>query len=207
MLKQTNTIHCSQVGKSIAHQAIQFHLKKHIPPLELEKTFQKRRADAVWEEKKIIFEIQLSPLLLQEALSRIQDYSCLGYQVVWILHDRLFNGVKVLPVEKFLRKSCPTYFTNGETFYDQMEVINGKRRLYRGDPLPIDFALPCIPFLEIPWRAWPLHFVGDLHTFCAVQGVEQVRQILKQHLPPSGFRWWLQFIGFRLLEIVSTNPK
>lgn len=191
----------------LAHHQIQRHLKNQIPLLELEKNLGKRRADAVWEERKIVFEIQLSPISLQEVLGRCRDYSSQGYQIVWILHEGVFNGPKVSPAEKYLRKSCPTYFTNGWGIYDQLEVISGRRRLFQGDSLAVEITEPCTPFIKVPDREWPLHFVGDVHTVCATLGAQEVHKILQKHRPAEGFRWWLQFAGLRILELVSTNQK
>jgi hypothetical protein len=207
MLTKTKNIYRPGFGKSVAHEQIQYHLKKQIPSIELEKVIGKRRADAVWEEKKIVFEIQLSSIAHAEVLNRCSDYAASGYHIVWILHEGLFNGPKVTPAEKFLRESQTTYFTNGATIYDQIEVISGKRRLFQGTPLPVQIEVPCTPFLTVPNRTWPLHFVGDVHTFCATHGVEEVRQIIKPYETPNGLRWWLQFIGLRILEFVSTNQK
>lgn len=191
----------------LAHQQIQRHLKNQIPSLELEKNLGKRRADAVWEERKIVFEIQLSPISLQEVLGRCKDYSSHGYQIVWILHEGVFNGHKVSPAERYLRKSYPTYFTNGWMIYDQLEVVSGQRRLFQGEPIPVEIREPCIPFIQVPDRDWPLHFIGDIHTLCATQGVQVVRKILNEHRPAKGFTWWLQFAGLRILELVSTYQK
>jgi hypothetical protein len=207
MLTQKKYVYRRGLGKSVAHGQIQFHLKKQIPSLELEKTLGKRRADAVWEERKIVFEIQFSSITLQEVLNRCRDYSSLGYQIVWILHEGVFNGRKISPAEKFLRASHPTYYTNGGNIYDQIEVVSGRRRLYKGAPLSIEIALPCSPFIQVPDRTWPLHFVGDIHSYCAAHGTQEMEKVLRAHQPARGFRGWLQFAGFRILEFVSTNPK
>ena len=202
MLTETQNKYRRGLGKSVAHGQIQRYLKNQIPSLELEKSLGSRRGDAVWEERKIVFEIQLSPIALAEALSRNRDYALLGYQVVWILHEGVFNGRKVYSAEKTLRASHPTYYSNGAAIYDQIEVISGRRRIYRSEPLPIDITAPCLPFIKIPDRAWPLHFVGDIHTFCATQGAEEVQKILQKNR-----QGWLQFMGLRILEVVSTYPK
>lgn len=194
-------------GTSVAHGQIQCYLKKQIPRLEIEKMIGPRRADAVWEEKKIVFEIQLSPITFREAQARCADYSAAGYETVWILHEAIFNGRTLSPAEQFLRTVRPTYFTNGREIYDQIEVVGGRRRLYKGASLPIEISEPCSPFLKIPARSWPLHFVGDLHTLCAREGVDVVTQTIRKQMPPQGFRGWVQWIGFRILELVSTNQK
>lgn len=207
MLTQTKYINRRGLGKSVAHEEIQGYLKKQIPSLELEKSLGKRRADAVWEERKIVFEIQISPISLQEALDRCTDYASKGYQVVWVLYEGLYNGFKVSPAEKFLRFGCPTYFTNGVIIYDQIEVIRGKKRHFKGEALPVNIAEPCIPFIKVPDRNWPFHFVGDIHTTCATLGVKEVQKIIYQHSPLEGWKWWLHYIGLRILELVSTNQK
>jgi hypothetical protein len=204
MLTQSTPLYRRRLGKSVAHAEIQSHLKKKISSLELEKIVNNRRADACWEEKKIVFEIQLSPLSYDEAIKRSEDYARHGYHIVWILHENVFNRQEISPAEFFLRSSYPTYFTNGALVYDQIEVIKGDTRLYRGDPLPIQLSSPCIPFLKIAGRTWKLHFAGDLHTWCAVHGTKTID---KMHRPARGVRLWLQWMGFRILEFVSRNPK
>lgn len=194
-------------GKSVAHESIQRYLKKQISSLELEKRIGKRRGDAVWEEKKIVFEIQLSPITLEEVQHRCHDYQSAGYQIVWILHSGIYNDRKASPAERFLRKSHPTYFTNGSLIYDQLEVFRGRHRFFKGDPLPVQIASPCHPFIEVPQCKWPLHFVGDIHTFCATQGTSEIRKIMNEHSPAQGIRRGLHWIGFRILELVSSSQQ
>lgn len=206
MLAPTETpLYPRRLGKSIAHAEIQHHLKKQIPEIELEKTVGNRRADALWEAKKIVFEIQFSSISREQALLRSQDYTALGYHVVWILHDQQFNQKRASLAERFLRQSYPTYYTNGGIFYDQIEIFDGKMRRYQSDPLPIQLNSPSAPFLKIPHRNWPLQFIGDLHTWCARHGTKSLDQLYRAHAPPQGIRYWLQFAGFRLLEFVSKN--
>lgn len=192
------------IGKSITHAHIQNHLKTIIPDLELEKVMGPRRADAVWEERKIVFEIQISPITLDEVVARIEDYRTLGYQVVWLLHDGTFNGRTVYSAERFLRTSATTYYLNGGLFYDQLEVIVGSRRVFKGPALQVEVTKPCAPFIQVPGRAWPLHCVGDVQTICAQEGVVEVEKILKKYLPVRGLKWWVKFAGLRLLELISS---
>lgn len=207
MLTDTKNLNRQPFGKSLAHHEIQCYLKKQIDVLELEKKIGGRRADCVWEDSKIVFEIQISPISLNEVQNRIDDYSKQGYQVVWILHDQVFNVRTVSRAEKFLRHFCATYYCNGGCIYDQLEVVQGERRIYKGEPLVIDLRQPFVPFLKVPLRKWSLHFVGDLHTFCCQQGEQEVKRLLKPHLLNQGFKWWLSFIGFRLLEAVCRTPS
>lgn len=194
------------VGKSVAHGTIQDYLKLQIPTLELEKKIGKRRADAAWEDQKIVFELQLSSISEEEVVTRGRDYASYGYQVVWLLHDGEFNTRQVSPAERLMRASFPTYFTNGHSFYDQMEVIEGGSRRYQGSPLPVDLSCLSKTFLKLPDRAWPLHSKGDLHTWCETFGVKQLHRLLRSHRFPQGIRWWLHFIGFRLMELTCI-PK
>ncbi len=207
MLTQTKYIYRRGLGKSVAHEEIQGYLKKQIPTLILEKNLGKRRADGVWEEEKIVFEIQISPISPQEAVDRCTDYASLGYQVVWILYEGFYNDSKVSPAEKLLRSSYPTYFTNGAYIYDQIEVIRAKKRHFKGEALPVNIKEPCTPFIKVPDRSWPLHFVGDIHTACATLGVQEIKKIIHHYRPMEGWKWWLYFIGMRILELVSTNQK
>ncbi len=107
-----------QYGKSLSHLQIQLHLKALEPQLILEKKIENRIADAVWEEKKIVFEIQFSPISLEEVQNRCRDYQRLGYTPIWILHDRRFNRPWMSPAEEYLRTHATTFFTDGHHFYD-----------------------------------------------------------------------------------------
>lgn len=101
-----------------------------------------RIADVSWPSQKIIFEIQCSPLSLEEAQGRCADYKEEGYEVIWILHDKRFNQKNLSAAELYLRQSGG-YFTNinkkgsGE-IYDQFEVIQRHRRKFKGPKLPVD---------------------------------------------------------------------
>ena len=160
--------------KSVAHSKIQLHLKSLIPEALLEKSFPSigRIADVVWEEKKIVFEIQCSPISKEEVESRCLDYEGLGYTPVWILYSKRFNRKKLSDAEKFLRKRV-CFFADGFKIYDQLEVIQGEKRLFRGPPLTAELHKPLaeVPFLEkiplfISERSLPISFEGDLlHRF------------------------------------------
>lgn len=128
---------------SIAHLQIQLHLKTLIPSLALEKPFPSigRIADAVWEDKKIVFEVQSSPISIQEAHQRTADYTKAGYTVIWFLHDRKFNGWRAGPAELFFRKGL-SFYINGKFIYDQKEVFRGPFRIFKGPPVLIDPRQP-----------------------------------------------------------------
>jgi competence protein CoiA len=156
---------CKQHQKSLTHLQIQLHLKSLIPGAFIEKQFPTigRIADVAWEERKIIFEVQYSPISLEEVQKRNADYARCGYSVVWLLHDQQFNQRRLSSAETYLRQR-PCYFVNGHKIYDQFEVIRDSKRIYRGPSFPIDITLPWTPkrdrFLEkrysfsFRWKKW-----------------------------------------------------
>lgn len=173
---------CRQSQKSLVHLQVQRYLQEILPEDEcvLERRFPeiRRIADVVWESEKLIFEVQCSGITAEEVASRNADYFRLGYQVIWILHEKRFNKWRLTASEFFLRES-PHYFTNmdagGRGFiYDQVDVIHkGRRkpikkyfRTHLGSPIviPESDRLPPkgIPeFLEKRLKYWPLFFSGD----------------------------------------------
>ncbi|MBI2810818.1 MAG: hypothetical protein HYX67_08330 [Candidatus Melainabacteria bacterium] len=101
-----------------------------------------RIADVAWHNRKLVFEIQCSPISLEEAKTRTSDYRSAGYEVVWILHDKRFNAKNLSAAEHFLRTTA-CYFSNVDAkgngiVYDQFDVIKDNRRLFKGPPLELD---------------------------------------------------------------------
>src|SRR5262249_7520278 len=122
-------------GKSLVHLQTQRYIQKELPGCQLEKRFPSvnRIADVVCEEKKLVFEIQCSYITAREIEERNIDYSSLGYRVIWILHDRLYNQFHLTAAEYFL-ESSPRYFANIDEegngyIYDQWDWIEKGRRL------------------------------------------------------------------------------
>lgn len=134
----TRPLHCRQHQKSATHLYLQELLASQLPQGEafLERRFPSisRIADVFWEKEGIVFEIQCSPLSLEEARQRTEDYERAGVFPVWILHDRRFNKRRLSAAESYLRsKHC--FFTNislagtGEV-YDQFEILQKNRRIH-----------------------------------------------------------------------------
>jgi competence protein CoiA len=168
---------CRLHGKSSTHLHIQYSLQKMLYPekILLEHRFPEigRVADVVWEAQKIIFEVQVSLISSEEVCARMRDYQVMGYQVIWIFHDRHFNNFRLTPAEIQLRCS-PHYFTNINAFgkgifYDQYSLVRHKKRIQRGPRLPLllNKVLP-VNFKQLPRQLpkerqkWPLSFEGDL---------------------------------------------
>ncbi len=130
---------------SLLHQAVQKHIYDLLPKGEviMEYRLPGHIGDLVWLPKKIIFEIQVSPISIDIAISRTRDYKKLGYLLVWILHQKNFNGTYMTLSELYLRKLPHCYFTNisigGHGYiYDQIDRIKNNKRIERGPPIPID---------------------------------------------------------------------
>ena len=173
---------CRLYSKSEDHMLAQLALQQLLPIGEtvLEKPFIEisRVADLIWEKPKIAFEIQCSFLHLNEAKQRIIDYAKMGYQVVWILDDRIFNRRKASPTEQYIR-TYPCYYAtlrkqSFPTFYDQFEVFWKQERIKKGFRLQVQLQRPYpFPEKECSEQFFPrqvlekatktqLYFYGDL---------------------------------------------
>lgn len=187
---------CKLGGKSLLHLQVQCHLQGILPENDclLEHRFPKinRIADVVWPSKKLIFEVQVSGITAEEILCRNHDYSLVGYQVIWLLHDTRFNKFQVSAAEEILRER-PHYFTNIDikgrgVIYDQLDWIQHGVRRKREKPLFVDLTKPqrlVRPIYRVPWvidnrlKLWPLSFSGDLIS----QALDlEYRPILKSYI-------------------------
>lgn len=169
---------CRLSGKSMIHLQIQCHLERNLPSGDaaLEWRFPEidRIADVVWFTRKIVFEVQCSPIAAEEISQRNHDYASLGYQVVWILHDSRYNQYRLSGAEIALR-TTPHYFTNMDSdgrgyIYDQFHIVLKGVRPARLQKCPINFSRP----MEIEKNAslprslmqrvhfWNIGFEGDL---------------------------------------------
>ncbi len=140
---------CRLYSKSEDHLLAQLSLKKLLPAGEtvIERPFPRilRVADVAWETRKIIFEIQCSFLTPREAEHRMEDYQTAGYQVVWILDDRIFNRKILRPAEQLVRL-FPCYYATlrkgDPIFYDQFEIFHRNYRIKKGHHLKIHIEKP-----------------------------------------------------------------
>jgi len=168
---------CRHYSKSEDHFLAQVALKDLLPEVQLEKSFPaiSRIADVAWESRKIIFEIQCSLLSPKEVTKRMEDYKSVGYQVVWILDDRVFNRRTLRPAEKQMRLTASYYATirkEGPVFYDQFEIFQEEKRMKRGHALKVRIDRPCL-LGQMNWekekiprqvleKEGNLYFEGDL---------------------------------------------
>jgi competence CoiA-like predicted nuclease len=60
---------------------------------DLEVKLGQRRADCLDEQRKLVIEVQCSPLSVEEFNARNRDYARLGYKVVWVWDTGMLQGV------------------------------------------------------------------------------------------------------------------
>jgi competence CoiA-like predicted nuclease len=150
---------CRLYSKSEDHLLVQLQIQKLYAPgaIQMEVPFLAvhRVADLLWEKEKIIFEIQCSSIQSEETENRIRDYRRLGYEIVWLLDDRLFNRRAIRPAEKFLRTHCCYFFhfqrNSFSLFYDQLEIHRDIKRIKKSKRIQIDLKKP----LFTPKMEWP----------------------------------------------------
>lgn len=164
---------CRQGGKSAAHLHVQQKIIDALPLGEgkIERHFPEidRIADVCWEEKKLVFEVQCSPITGKEVAARNRDYLSSGFQPIWIFHTKRFGRGYLSSAEKVVADS-PHYYTDidakgeGEIFDQWVQSVDR----YQRAPLPLlpikVFGYRFIsPSSLSPIRAkWPLCFEGDL---------------------------------------------
>ena len=139
-----------------------------------------RIADVVWYEKKIIFEVQCSPISAQEVRERNRDYQRVGFDVVWILHDKTFNKRKVTAAEATLEKHTH-YFAYETTIYDVCDVRHQGRRVHH--------------FLKRPIQ------IGQLKQVDKTMPLAGPKAILNRYAT------WRHSFGADLLQLAATHPE
>ncbi|HSW72853.1 MAG TPA: competence protein CoiA family protein [Chlamydiales bacterium] len=179
---------CREANKSLAHLQMQEYLLKTLPKneAEMEHTFPQiqRIADVFWKEQKIVFEIQCSPISIEEAQKRNLDYGSLGLTVIWLLHDRIFNKKKCKESELFLRKEGAYYFSLWKEvrIYDQWERLKGAFRVFRGMPLQVAIHL-------LKRRSNEIYFTGDVKDHLSGTNKKVLQQEKKKLKTSLKFLW------------------
>ena len=78
-----------------------------------------RIADVAWHSKQIVFEVQCSPMQLDEMKKRTEDYASIGWYVIWILLDTRFLQRKNSAIHSFLQNRTHYYASARENIiYD-----------------------------------------------------------------------------------------
>lgn len=113
-----------------------------------------RVADLAFHSKKIIFEVQVSPITPDEAMNRTLDYWGIGWHVIWLLHAVRYGKSHASPFEKILL-GVPHYFTDigykSGCIWDELSSVRGSRRVwYTIPPLRKKIDIPSIEILRDP---------------------------------------------------------
>lgn len=179
---------CRQAGKTEQHIAIQRLIQQQIGIAycveEMRFTAIGRVADVAWPEKKLIFEVQCSPISAQEVQERNSDYASCGWDVVWVLYDKTFNQKRVSEAEKLLFARTH-YYSDGVCIYDQVYVMHGgswrkqlviKRSIFLDTIAPLSFGdeLPKLAYvLYKRFCSWSHYTEGD-YLWAALYADEKV---------------------------------
>jgi competence protein CoiA len=206
-------LRCRQHQKGEIHLQLQSFLFNLLPTgdclLECRFPEIQRIADVAWLSKKIIFEIQCSPIKSEEVFARNQDYQQAGWTVVWILHDRRFNQLRLSAAELGLRNSSH-YFTNmsregNGIIYDQFDIHEGIFRKDQMGPLPVDLSQPCLgvknvdslplKLLKERESSWMISFKGDLkQSYLEEENLDYIREASikeKRYISAAQKRAWI----------------
>ena len=211
---------CTQREKTIEHILVQKHLQDHMYGVQLEVRLPAigRIADALWQEEKIVFEVQVSPMTEEECLARIADYKKLGFDVVFILHVKTYGRRLATPMECVLEKYTH-YFTDidehGGDVFDMLSWVSRRRRLFLErkalsrcvidiatiERTHADLPLSRLKVLQDSQRCWLLQASGDLlsKTLSTEQekaaiGVEQWLYSVKREQASMIQRCWQQLL-------------
>ncbi len=189
---------CQGSGKSPQHYQTQIWISKLLRNQNavIEHPFPeiKRVADVYWPEKKIVFEVQYSPISFTEMAERNRDYASLGIYTLWILHARIFSASAHL--ERNL-VTIPHYFTNinasGQGYiYDQFHTENGPTLPYivnLAQPYRLTERPKFLPkSLDLRFRNSRYCFEGDL-LFQAQRSANFMPRLRKK--PLSIYHKWI----------------
>ena len=177
-----------------------------------------RVADVAYHPKKVVFEVQVSPMRPEEAVARTLDYWSVGWHVIWILHAQTFGFYAASSFEQAILP-IPHYFTTigfrEGRLWDEISAVRRRRRVWYllpprrqyigtldvGVRRPVPQAVPSFDFPTTPeaWQSlrkgeWSCHLVGDWLT----------QAIPKRTRAPSNP--WARFSTFcRLLWLKATS--
>jgi competence protein CoiA len=93
---------CDLDGESVRHMEIKALVARRWRA-DLEVPLGKRRADAVVETRKLVLEVQCSPMSADEWDARERDYRAMGYKVAWVWDTSMLGQGDAFP--PFVRES------------------------------------------------------------------------------------------------------
>jgi competence protein CoiA len=165
---------CRQQGKTMKHLMTQLCIKEFLQNAAiLEKRFPAigRIADVVWEVEKIVFEVQCSPISVEEFFERTEQYRQMGYETVWILHldrfEKEIYGVRFATVTHYFTDIddrgkgkiidiLPLAKNHGGWISKEVSIQNP----YKMSTIPHSKNFP--QKLQHRMRHWSIGFQGDL---------------------------------------------
>jgi competence protein CoiA len=163
---------CRQTGTSLTHTQTQRYLQALFPcgTCFLEYPFPKlgRIADVYCPKRKFVFEIQCSPISIEEVEKRNGDYGSLGLQVIWILHTGRYNPKRFGNLQKAIQH-IPHYYScideNQKGFIFDLHPITKKALRVDFSALPRRprfFYIEKHPLETLRTKKWKVSFRGDL---------------------------------------------
>lgn len=138
---------CRQAAKSEEHLYLQKLISQQIGQSltveEMRFDTIGRVADVAWLEMKCVFEVQCSPISGELLQSRTEDYESLGWEVIWIFHEKNFLKKKLTQAERSVQNKTH-YYTDGKRIYDVLQVTeNGTRQFVaKSDSIQVDTLRP-----------------------------------------------------------------
>ncbi len=157
------TKNCSQAGKTEEHIAIQELILGQIQDAHLEMRFDAigRIADVFWEEKKLVFEVQCSPISKEEVEARNRDYESQGINVIWILYDKTFGYRRRTAGQKILQLHTH-YYSDGKILYDMKSRFQ-KKEILASSVLPLSFShTKALNFaMQLRFHSWAYYAKED----------------------------------------------
>lgn len=188
---------CRQKGTSLTHTQTQRSVQALFPcgTCFLEHPFPKlgRIADVYYPKRKLIFEIQCSPISIEEVEKRNADYSSLGIQVIWILHASRYNPRMPGSLQKNIQH-IPFYYScideKQKGFIFDLHPISKKVLqvdLAAQPKRPKFFITKKHPLETLRRKKWALSFRGDLIWRLDHKQIPKL-PTLKKHSYPSLLR-------------------
>lgn len=206
---------CRQSQKSITHLQVQWYLFRLLngEDVVLERRFPEisRIADVVWENQKLVFEVQCSPITKKEVEARNRDYGSIGYQVVWILHEKRFFRRQVSAAEVWLQEH-PHYYTSFDSegvgeIYDQLHLISHCIRHFSTPKTTVNLASPHVISKKLVFEGdWEfLLRSNDQFAKRVWQEFQVKRREIKAPKPFHPWkelkRWYLNFLNLILQSL------